>query len=145
MQDYMDVLTHQPCSTYAVNSLNWSCIGLNLHMLHSRESVQRKQNMLPHMNKSATPHQGSESNMSGAQLKWHVKLALTGIWSWVSLDSNNSDQLCDVQASLDKWATDGVKLYSKIIIKKTTDQVKKHQSIEKNYCSWQICISYQFM
>lgn len=86
----------------------------------SAEEIWQR-NTLQHMNKSATPHQGTESNTTESQLRWHVKPALRGIWWWVFLDSNSSNQLCDVQTSLGKWSNEWVKIY----LQKQTNQNKK--------------------
>lgn len=76
----------------------------------SAEEIWQR-NTLQHMNKSTSPHQGTESNTTESQLRWHVKPALRGIWWWVFLDSNSSNQLCDVQTSLGKWSNEWVKIY----------------------------------
>lgn len=104
------------------------------------------------MNKSAGPHQGSESNTTESQLRCHVKPALRDIWSRVSLESNNSNQLCDVQTSQGKWSNDWEKIYlqkqtNKKLKRKKEKKKQKPQNPDywKNCQSRQVCISYQPM
>lgn len=100
-------------------TLVWSSIRTE-----SAEEIWQR-NILQHINKSATPHQGSESNTIGSQLRCHVKPALRGIWSWVSLGSNNSNQLCDAQTSLGKWSNEWVKSYLQKLTKQNKQKTKK--------------------
>lgn len=95
-------LQHLCCKFYEL-TLHWTCTCCTAEQWAQRKSDSTRINHLL-LIRAVNP-------MSRTQLRWHVKPALTGISCWVSLHSNNSDQLCDVQASLDKWSTDGEKIY----------------------------------
>lgn len=122
---------HQPCSTCAVNSMFGSCIGLNLHTLHCRT-----------MSTEGRAHCSTWINQQllirvvipiWVGLRWQGKPAVTGIWSWTSLYSNDPDQLCDAQASLDKGSTDEGKI-------QLTKKKKKYRPLKK-YHGWYVYIS----